>query len=686
MATIFTGWQARKEKVRESVKRAADYGWIDSNRQHEILSKLDDDVLTIGVIGQMKSGKSTFLNAFVFEEDILPAAVTPMTAALSVITYGKEKKIVAELYSKEEWEEQLYQASRSLEDVIKEEERLKIQAAKELVAQANENGLNLNSLLGKTREDTFDNLIEYVGAKGKYVSITKSVTIYYPNENLKGVQLVDTPGFNDPIVSREERSKEFLKNADAVVVLLYAGMPFSSVDRSILFKHVRSCGIGKVIIGVNKYDIPVENGDLQSEMVEYISSQIRRACDECGDTRLASIMEDATPILFSAQMALLSEMPMRKIQETEEYDFAWNRCSRIFEISNSREFREKSQIDLLTAAVLNVIEKEKAEILLRKPINAILAVGANKLTDINRSISECRSKIAVYRIPDDDLTNRRDQTDRAARRIRRKIDNLSYEIEESFNQLERRFRREIEDLVSSECNRAKREVMDLSILKTSVDDILRYYENFVAVLVQRMLLRCVEDQLDKARHELSIPLDDFFNGINDVLQRYMPDMNQRDISEEAERKIRFSVDDIDSIPDTAEEEGEQVSIKDIIVAAVDGWLTGVTFGVYGMIRDICMVKEAKKEMCKILDNLVLEFPVDAFISTLTKKKQFIISQIADIYENQLLNPILKSFEEATNNLTNRQEQLEKFIQEEQNLLSQREILKRQFCEINELVK
>ena len=73
-------------------KKATEFGWITLERQQEIIDKLEKDTLTIGVIGQMKCGKSTFLNSFVFEDDILPAATTPMTAALSVITYGEEKK------------------------------------------------------------------------------------------------------------------------------------------------------------------------------------------------------------------------------------------------------------------------------------------------------------------------------------------------------------------------------------------------------------------------------------------------------------------------------------------------------------------------------------------------------------------------------------------------------------------
>ena len=114
---LFEELQERKQHLVSIAKKATEFGWITLERQQEIIDKLEKDTLTIGVIGQMKCGKSTFLNSFVFEDDILPAATTPMTAALSVITYGEEKKIVAEFYTADEWEEQKLQASRSLDEV-----------------------------------------------------------------------------------------------------------------------------------------------------------------------------------------------------------------------------------------------------------------------------------------------------------------------------------------------------------------------------------------------------------------------------------------------------------------------------------------------------------------------------------------------------------------------------------------
>ena len=49
-----------------------------------------EKILTIGIVGQVKAGKSSFLNTLFFgSEDILPKAATPMTAALTKIRYSE---------------------------------------------------------------------------------------------------------------------------------------------------------------------------------------------------------------------------------------------------------------------------------------------------------------------------------------------------------------------------------------------------------------------------------------------------------------------------------------------------------------------------------------------------------------------------------------------------------------------
>jgi len=56
--------------------------------------------LRIGIVGQIKAGKSTFLNCLLFEgKDILPKAVTPMTAALTHIAYDDQPHAEVEFFN-----------------------------------------------------------------------------------------------------------------------------------------------------------------------------------------------------------------------------------------------------------------------------------------------------------------------------------------------------------------------------------------------------------------------------------------------------------------------------------------------------------------------------------------------------------------------------------------------------------
>ena len=97
-------WE-RKQRLLQLLQRAKEYGWIDDATLRAEIKRAEEQKLTIGVIGQMKAGKSTFLNSFIFGDTILPAATSPMTASLSYITYGPEKKLVAEFYTPDEWVE-----------------------------------------------------------------------------------------------------------------------------------------------------------------------------------------------------------------------------------------------------------------------------------------------------------------------------------------------------------------------------------------------------------------------------------------------------------------------------------------------------------------------------------------------------------------------------------------------------
>lgn len=484
---VFEQFSKEKEAQRALIKQAADNGFITDEQRREFEQKLDNDVLTIGVIGQMKAGKSTFLNAFVFERDVLPAATTPMTAALTVITYGPEEKIEVEFYNNEEWDEQRLTAQRESPPDSSEAEKSKVQAAQELVEKSVRIGNRLPELLGTKRTDTLDKLIEYVGADGKFVSITKAVKIYYPKEYLRGVEIVDTPGFNDPIVSREERTKEFLRRADAVLLMLYAGRPFDATDREIVFKHLSQCGIGKVVIGINKYDIPRENGETESEIKAYVKEEIRNACRGSNDESLKEMLKKEEPIPLSAEMALLSYLPMKDISCNDSYKHAFHRYGEAFGLTSQAELREFSHFSDLSNRVQEIVMKEKGEILFNKSRNAIKAAISKVGLDLDQEIVKTKEKVHNLNLSESQCKEKQSDLECLQRRLKKRtntyLQDLTSELDDLYEERTGKIKEKIDDLhrsVVSKINDLKRYTS-----KTAMEETINM--NFVSRIERRIL-------------------------------------------------------------------------------------------------------------------------------------------------------------------------------------------------------
>lgn len=680
---IFEEFQAEKQKLIQTAHIAKENGWIDAEREKEIIDKINNDVLTLGVIGQMKCGKSTFLNAFVFGDTVLPSATTPMTAALSVITYGESKKLVAEFYTPDEWAEQKLQASRSLDEVTGNAmEESKVKAAKELVAKSANLPGDVNSFLGKTKDDTFENLKEYVGADGKFVSITKSVTIYYPHEYLKGVEIVDTPGFNDPIVSREERTKEFLKKADVILLMLYASRAFDSTDRAILFKNVRQCGIGKILIGVNKYDIAYGNGETEAEIVANVKEQIGRACSETGDDTMSALVMENEPILLSAEMSLLSQLPMSQIQSSDSFLHSWKTACDNFEISSQMEMAAKSRINYLIDAVKRIIERDKMEVLLRKPANAIKAAANKKKEEIEQELREVRSLIDNLQQPDDELEERKSKLERAERRIKKKIDALGDDIELSFRNIIRKGKNEMEDEVDSSCKRMDRIVDNMKRLQ-SPDDIIPSLESEQNKLVQRTLKRIFESICSDAKRELTSSVRSFCEETEDVLLRFIDDFDARDFVKSIEKRVAFEVDNkslfsVDTDDSSSDDEVSFLGFVGGVIAAP----FKLYFGAFEKgINFLTNNSDNKRELHKAIESIRASFDVNDFLESLIDRKDEVINDVKTAIFDDLLTPMQSQLDEIINNVSDKENALNEAIENSKELESRMSDFNAQYSKV-----
>lgn len=684
---LFEEFQNKKNKLKSLALKAKDFGWIDENRCKELIDKLEKDILTIGVIGQMKCGKSTFLNSFVFEDTVLPAATTPMTAALSVITYGEQKKVVAEFYTNDEWEEQKAQAARSLDYVAGDTmAESKIKAAKELVSKASRLGSNLRDYLGKTKEDSFDNIIEYVGADGKYVSITKSVKIYYPKEYLKGVEIVDTPGFNDPIVSREERTKEFLKKADVVLMMLYAGRPFDATDRDIIFKNVSQCGIGKVLIGINKYDIPYcsdVNPEDEEQIKDYVKSEIAKACRESNDNTLSDILSEAEPIPLSAEMALLSELPMSKVNSEEALSFAWNRHCSNFGIGSQPEMRKWSHIDNLVNAIRNLIDKEKSQILFAKPLNAIYAAGGKLKMDNENALNQKKAEITMLQSPDDDLEEREYNLSKACRRLEKKLSFLEDSLNDDVRTLVNNGEDILEDLVDSACNKMENVVETDFGRFTKVEALQPKFDKITSNLVNRDVKRKMKNLHDEGRRKFMSSIQDFFTDAEDILLKYLPDIDTRDLIKDLQGTIKLDMENVSLFS----KEGEEVTDAgwlDIIGGLLGCFLDGISLGLVGAVGRVFTHNSTKIDLLNFINNQRNNFDWGDLLQGAFANKDKIINNIRQKLIEDMLNPLQKKVEEIRNDKANKETKLEEAKAALDGLLEKKTILEVQLEEVTSL--
>lgn len=240
----------------------------------------DNKVLKIGVVGQVKAGKSSFLNSLFFDgENVLPRASTPMTAGLTVLEYGEDNEFSVDYYNDREWstfEGKAREYDNAISDfkannpqvaqALNDEEIAKqlglpddAKSAKELVSNCSPAARAKVNMKADTKafsdiRDLQDILADYVGADGRFTSVVKSLTIHLNDERLKDLRIVDTPGVNDPIQSREYRTREFLRECHGVFLLSYSGRFFDSTDVNFLSGRIGSEGIGTVVLIASKFD------------------------------------------------------------------------------------------------------------------------------------------------------------------------------------------------------------------------------------------------------------------------------------------------------------------------------------------------------------------------------------------------------------------------------------------------
>jgi GTPase SAR1 family protein len=151
-------------------------------------NNLRNGVFRLLVLGDLKRGKSTFLNALI-GENLLPSDVNPCTALLTVLKYGAEKKVTV-YFNNDKAHEQLDFETFKQRYMIDPDEAKRLEQNDRLA----------------------------------FPDVDRAV-VEYPLPLLeKGIEIIDSPGLNDT-EARNKLSLGYINNCHAILFVFRAVQP-----------------------------------------------------------------------------------------------------------------------------------------------------------------------------------------------------------------------------------------------------------------------------------------------------------------------------------------------------------------------------------------------------------------------------------------------------------------------------
>ncbi|WP_033790499.1 dynamin family protein [Helicobacter pylori] len=404
-----------------------------------------DRNLKVGIIGRVKAGKSSLLNALIFEgKEVLPKAATPMTASLTVLKYAEKLSAEVELYNEKdiaelENEHERYEKEFQRivdEEVNKQKEKQnplnrakegfknfgnnmfgrnkseetpkeRVLSDAEILAKAKKNaknafkgndklvsshnqyekiktsGVNLKNIDTRIQANSLgelnQKLLQFVGANGKYMPYTKAVQIYLNNPNLKDLEVIDTPGVNDPIVSREERTKALLKDCDVVFIISFSSQFLTDSDMSLFDRVSNKEGLQEIYFVASQIDSAINNSSEVQKSNHHLPTALanaQKALSSQLDQIMGALIQNypnqqeifekakknsvivTSGVCFSMHKDFENQAFWEKDQKTAEYDNALRNLKSDYPDAFNSD--EKSKESLLLVSNMGAI-KERLE-------------------------------------------------------------------------------------------------------------------------------------------------------------------------------------------------------------------------------------------------------------------------------------------------------------------------------------
>lgn len=298
-----------------------------------LISKKCEEPFTLVVLGDFKRGKSTIINS-ILGKKLAPVNAAPETYTINEISYGE---------------------TPSAEAVLVNGERIPLS-------------------FGDIARDRIEPLMATFPAKVDYLDIRDDSPI------LKEVRIVDTPGLSD-LDDLDRKVTEYLVNADAIIYVASALLPFSESEQMFLMSHIQPQRFGMLYVLVNMVDALSCRED-----VDKIMNRITEKSEE--------IVPNAVVFGISGQDEFCRKQRLPRVQK-DFRDFYEEQFLN-FEVSIKRDIIMQKDV-IRTRRVISMLEQMLAETDAKaRMFQEITALDKQKISDVTKEFEDrCKTLAAA---------------------------------------------------------------------------------------------------------------------------------------------------------------------------------------------------------------------------------------------------------------------------------------------------
>lgn len=459
----FSGYQSMLIQMNTDLEGTADICSelkLDEAAKYVLLTAehLRKNIFSVGVVGEFKRGKSTFINALL-GQDILPANIRPCSASLNRVTYDMTPH--AEILFK---------------DGAKKE--IPVEEIKTYVTKLTEESEQISSTV-------------------------KEAKLYHPCPYCRnGVEIIDTPGLNDDD-NMTAVTLSVIPQLDASIMVISPLAPFSQYEEEFLRTKLLTSDLGRVLFVINMIDLVDE--DDRGDIIEHIRSRIAQ--------NILSKMDD----LYGKNSPEYREFK-KKLGEIRLYPVA-SKMALKGKMKGSQDLIKESGFVEMETALENFLTEDRGAVVLQVPVSRLkntISEIMNAIQLRNSALSMSKQEFEEKnREATEKIETLREKKKEELKTITQNSHKAFYDIRPALDQFWNRIESSMLDYVES--IPVEEEELEQEVLEETQKRVMQGVESRYKLLVQQQF-EIIQNEINAMIGEEMVRLNDYETDISTAMR------------------------------------------------------------------------------------------------------------------------------------------------------------------------